>query len=362
MMDATNLVRAGKLGQAMALIRRVLPGGPREPSRTAERVLPIDLPPLPDTVRGILARVGGFATPAPEAEPATARGKNGFHDHVFANAAGKRSYKLFVPTGYRGQALPLVVMLHGCTQSPDDFAAGTRMNQIAEEANVLVAYPAQSQSANISKCWNWFNEGDQHRDAGEPSLIAGITRQVMKDYAVKPGSVFVAGLSAGGAAAAIMGATYPELYAAVGVHSGLACGAAHTLAAAGLAMRRGAPPAAITPDEEAVPIPTIVFHGDKDNTVNQVNAGQVIAQAKAGENFSSEVSEGTSPDGMKYTRTVLNDIGGRPVLEQWILHGAGHAWSGGSSAGSYASARGPDASREMLRFFLQHARPQRHFW
>lgn len=317
-------------------------------------------PQVPEALRGFLDRMGqsaptlgldGLVGPVPTHAPAPLPEGARFEERTFANEAGSRTYKLYIPSGYTSQPLPLVVMLHGCTQSPDDFAAGTRMNELAEEQMFLVAYPAQAQSANVSKCWNWFNAADQQRDRGEPSLIAGITRQIMRDFSVEPGRVYVAGLSAGGAAAAIMGSAYPELYAAVGVHSGLACGAARDMPSAFAAMRQGG----ATPHVEGKhPVPTIVLHGDRDKTVNPINGDQVIAQSKAGSDLRSTVSRGQSPGGISYTRTVECDDSERPMLEHWVLHGVGHAWSGGSPTGSYTEPCGPDASREMMRFFLEH--------
>jgi poly(hydroxyalkanoate) depolymerase family esterase len=262
-------------------------------------------------------------------------------------------------------------MLHGCTQSPDDFAAGTRMNVVAEEHTCLVAYPAQTASANPSKCWTWFSPNDQQRGQGEPALIAGITRQIMRDYAVDPERVYVAGLSAGAAAAAIMGMTYPDLYAAIGVHSGLACGAASDLPSAFAAMQQGAAAAG----REAASasgiggsrlVPTIVFHGDQDSTVHPRNGDWVIEQSRATPmaDLRTTVQHGQVPGGHAYSRTLHADARGQTILEQWVIHGAGHAWSGGRPAGTYTDPQGPDAAREMLRFFLEHrhaeaARPVR---
>ena len=313
-------------------------------------------PHVPSALRDVLALVPGVKMklrPLPAPTAPAPRNSPRFELRTFANQAGARTYKLFIPGGFGGKPLPLVVMLHGCEQSPDDFAAGTQMNALAEELTFLVAYPAQTQAANFSKCWNWHNAAEQRRDFGEPSLIAGITRQIMEEFPVRPGRIYVAGLSAGGAAAAVMGSVYPDLYAAVGVHSGLACGAASDMFSAFSAMWQGGKP----PRGGVGPaLPTIVFHGDRDTTVHPANGGHVIAQSKAGSILQTNVSRGHAAGGIAYTCTVQSDEGGHPMLEHWELHGAGHAWSGGSPTGSYTEPRGPDATREMLRFFLKHPR------
>jgi poly(hydroxyalkanoate) depolymerase family esterase len=252
--------------------------------------------------------------------------------------------------------MPLIVMLHGCTQAPDDFAAGTGMNRLAQVHGCLVAYPGQTRSANAQKCWNWFKPTDQLRDQGEPAVIAGITREIMAAHPVDARRVYVAGLSAGGAAAAIMAAAYPDLYAAVGVHSGLPCGAARDMPSAFAAMRDGGPMAPAAPSGANRTVPTIVFHADKDGTVHPRNADQIIAQSASGTRLRPVVTRGQVPGGRAYTRSVYADTDGHPVLEQWLVHGGGHAWSGGNPAGSCTDPLGPDASGEMLRFFLEHRR------
>ena len=285
-------------------------------------------------------------------------GKPGqFVSGSFGNQAGTRPYKLYIPTSYAGQPLPLIVMLHGCTQSPDDFAAGTRMNALAEESGCFVLYPAQTAAANHSRCWNWFKRGDQQRDKGEPAILAGMTRQCMRRYAIDPRRVYVAGLSAGGAMAAVLAANYPDLYAAVGVHSGLAVGSAHDVQSAFAAMQ-GKPAAKSARKAASRSIPVIVIHGDRDTTVHPRNGEQVIRESlDAG--AASSVERGQVPGGHAYTRAVQRDSSGRVVLEHWLVHGAGHAWSGGSPAGSYTDPKGPDAAQAMLRFFLQTAQTMR---
>ena len=389
--EATRLTRAGQLVEATVLLQRMLRGenAPHATSRTTGGIaLTGREPPIIDAKANTIEEKDTTqSAPATSARPRTLgaslnRTRKGagfglrgaikraplaeqdivpegarFIEGTYSNPAGSRAYRLFIPSDYQGQPLPLVVMLHGCTQSPEDFAAGTRMNFIAEEQTCFVVYPAQRSEANQAKCWNWFRTADQRRGKGEPSLIAGITRKVMRDYSVDPNRVYVAGLSAGAAAAAVMGATYSDLYAAIGVHSGLACGAAIDLPSAFVAMRQGGGSNEVILGEGS-PVPTIVFHGDRDTTVHPNNGDQILEQSVRTTSTQKNVHRGRVPGGHAYTRTIHTDASGRGIFEHWNIHGAGHAWSGGSSAGSYTDPRGPDATREMLRFFLEHSLPQ----
>lgn len=285
----------------------------------------------------------------------------------YSNSAGTLTYKLYIPKSYTDEPIPLIVMLHGCTQNPDDFAAGTRMNALADEHGFFVVYPAQSARANGANCWNWFSPAHQAAGCGEPSMIAGITREVTSIYSVDEQRIFVAGLSAGAAMAVILGATYPQLFAAVGAHSGLAYGAAHDVPSAFAAMRGSVEPFSgsdsangRTAKPHSAPkraAPTIVFHGDQDTTVSAINGAAIVAQAIAqgpvrDDGLIKTVRKHVSANGREYTATSYGHSMSPPHIEQWVVHGAGHAWSGGSADGSYTDVSGPDASVEMLRFFL----------
>jgi poly(hydroxyalkanoate) depolymerase family esterase len=342
-LEATRLVAAGHPGEATAILQRSI--GLASPALTTKRK-------LWNLSEGLY---DWFGRAAPVSEPEHPPEAGEFLIRSYRNGSGARAYRLYIPSGYCGDPVPLVVMLHGCKQSPEDFAAGTRMNEHVEELTCLAAYPEQSAAANSSRCWNWFRPEDQQRGSGEPALIAGITQQVMSDFAVDPVRVYIAGLSAGGAAAAIMGSAYADLYAAVGIHSGLAAGVAQNMSSAFAAMHHGGQVRQVTGGMPIVP--TIVFHGDQDRIVNPQNAELVLAQAAAGIELEKRVERGQVPGGHAYTRTRYIDRAGFVLLESWVVHGEGHAWSGGSRDGSYTDPNGPDATREMLRFFGYHSRP-----
>jgi poly(hydroxyalkanoate) depolymerase family esterase len=309
---------------------------------------------LAETVAWIEA--GGMPAHPPVARVKTPvpRGAS-FRLASYANDQGERSYKLYIPAKSKAgpqpcAPMPLVVMLHGCGQTPDDFAAGTRMNALAEEFGLLVAYPTQPRGANANKCWNWFKRSDQARGAGEPSLIAGIARTILRDHPADPARVYIAGLSAGGSAAIIAATAYPDLFAAAGVHSGLPAGAAHNAASGFIAMKKGAPG-----DRPTVAVPTIVFHGDADTVVHPRNGRFVVARSlSAHPGLKTVTRKGRSPGGRAYSTTTHRAGNGKSYCEHWVVEETGHAWSGGNPAGSYTDPAGPDASREMLRFFLRH--------
>lgn len=354
MTEAAQLTRSGNLQGATDAIQRALHGGAPPAAARPVHSPRDDADVIEAEVRVIDPRPGDaefdYVAP-PDATPdATERWEAG----SFAHGGRTLAYKLYLPPGAPGAApMPLVLMLHGCSQNPDDFAAGTRMNTLARAGGVAVLYPAQTQHANAQGCWNWFKPQHQQRGRGEPALLAALTRSVLATHRLDPGRVYVAGLSAGGAMADILGRAYPELFAAVGVHSGLSTGVAQDLMSALAAMRSG--PGA-TPRAGGTMPPLIVFHGDADNTVHVRNGAAVVAAALGPGAHHAPPQAGRSAAGRAYTRTDHPATSENAAVEHWLLHGAGHAWSGGSAEGSYTDPSGVDASAEMLRFFLAHPR------
>ncbi|CAB3799612.1 extracellular catalytic domain type 1 short-chain-length polyhydroxyalkanoate depolymerase [Pararobbsia alpina] len=284
----------------------------------------------------------------------------------FEHGEDTHLFKLYVPGGYTGEPLPMIVMLHGAQQDPDDFAAGTEMNAAAEAKGYIVVYPLQSESANPLRCWNWFRPADQMRGSGETAMLAALTREVMAACNVDRTRVYIAGMSAGGAMAVNLAVTHPDLYAAGAIHSGVAFGVADEPLSALSAMKDGMVkarlPETLTDGVRPRAVPLIVFHGDADDTVHPRNSDQIIAMSQqlpsAPETQPpASTHTGNPENGHAYTRRVFRDHEGVPTGEQWLVHGPGHAWSGGHPAGSHTDVRGPHATQAIVRFFGQFALP-----
>ncbi len=351
MRRATESVRSGDLSGATGLIQSAL-GGKADALQA-----PQDAPPrrarLTQTLSQTLAKLRQFkaampdpgAMPAARAEAPVTPGAR-FERGSFTCAHGSRDYRVYVPATAGDAPKGLIVLLHGCTQSPEDFAAGTRMNALADQHGLVVLYPGQSRGANMQSCWNWFAPADQGAGQGEPAILAGMTRQIAADHNIAETAIFAAGLSAGAAMAVILGEAYPTLFSAIGVHSGLPYRSASDVPSAFAAMQGTG---AQTVHAPAASLRTIVFHGTADKTVHPAN-GTRIAERAAG-NLTEIIDKGRA-EGRDYTRTTALDAQGLAVMELWEVAGLGHAWSGGSADGSYADPKGPDASAEMVRFFF----------
>ena len=319
--------------------------------------------------------------------PAVAKEKTGtFERASYSNEFGTRQYMVYLPSKLKKDA-PVVVYLHGCTQTADDAAVGTRFNLLAEEQGFIAVYPEQDAAANGTLCWNWFLPEHQERDAGEPSIIAGITSTVVETYGADPARVFVSGASAGGAMSSIMGATYPDLFAAIGI---LAAPAYKGDVTGNLAYR--------AMGDSARSVPTIVFQGTADSLVvypaGRTAADQWVGTNDLADDGSANGSISRTPEienrgfdqtpdpasgndclappnsfpcaggvvgfQSEYPTTIeqYRDAEGVSVVELWSIHGLGHAYPGGDVNGSFTDPIGPDATRVSFDFFMSHPLPE----
>jgi poly(hydroxyalkanoate) depolymerase family esterase len=379
--NALALVRQSNLVEATALLRNTLSDGDAvaalaergrrrapdfpsvdqaEPTRSATAsttpdfaFAPAPRAPLGEILRAL--RAGRANLPkapfAPDERPAYPPDDK-FTARSYRGPAGSLNYRLYVPADHATRELALMLMLHGCTQNPEDFALGTQMNALADEFGLVVAYPHQPRAANPSGCWNWFDKRHQHRGSGEPAKLAGLVQSLASEFAIPRERTFVAGLSAGGAMAEVLAATYPDLFDAVGIHSGLPYKAAKDVPSAFAAMKGAAaePALRVVGGTECR---KIVFHGGADATVDPVNAMRILDQARSGQTNLKQVDLEWQIEGRRVNQTALQDPAGQPVVELWSVEGGGHAWFGGDSRGSYTQSVGVDASRVMVRFFLK---------
>ncbi len=350
---------AARLSAANDLVRRTLaqhglmPDAVGGQASGMSRAMPQPL----SMFAGLQTSLGGHAKTASVRTGNAKTGSAEFRQEHYDCAAGSRSFRTYVPSSAESGATGIVLMLHGCTQTAEDFALGTDMNAQAERHGFVVIYPQQSRGGNAQSCWNWFSRGDQQRDRGEPAILAGLTSQVMREFGVPSERVFVAGLSAGAAMAVILGETYPDVFSAIGVHSGLPFGAANDMSSAFSAMA-GRNLADVVPSGPNTSLRTIIFHGSTDSTVHPANGEQIAEHSvsRCAEPTIETVEQG-SAGGRSFDRRITTTVNGMAKLEHWIIDGLGHAWSGGRAEGSFTDPRGPDASHEMIRFFFDAPEP-----
>ncbi|HMJ34295.1 MAG TPA: PHB depolymerase family esterase [Baekduia sp.] len=343
-----------------------IPGLPKLPS------LPVGANPTKPTWNPLPVTGGGTTTAPPTSTPTSGQAAGKTFTGTYTGSAGALDYQAYVPSTYKaGTAVPLVVALHGCTETADVFRQLTRWDALAEAKGFIVVFPQQSHSGNNLECWNFFQQAHMARDQGEPALIAGITQWVQQHYTVDPHRIYVNGLSAGGAMASVMAATYPDLYAAAGIGSG--CEYAATAACAGY---KSADPVAAGQQayqamgSHARPMPVILFEGDQDTTVPPVNAQQLVQQWQVTDDYAdgggkdgsvpvqpTAVTHGTSSGGQGYTVTTYSDRDEGELMQSWLVAGMGHAWSGGCGCQQYSDPAGPDETAAMYTFFMAHPMP-----
>ena len=340
------------------------PGGatlPTLPGVSLPTVPGVSLPTIPGGSTG-----GGIGTPGPSPSgPLTGK----YFSGKFTNAAGSRNFTGYIPSGYKsGTAVPLVVALHGCSQSADTISKQIKLDNLAESATFITVYPEQPSSANNLSCWNWFQSANMQRGQGEPSILAGITQWVQQNYTVDAKRTFVEGFSAGGAMAVVMGATYPDLYGAIGVGSGIEYnGGTAALGGAQLDATKAGQAAYQAMGSNARIMPTLIFHGAQDKTVPVANATSLVKQWLTTDDLADDgVINGSVPTtpqssknlissaGQPYTVSSYVDGHGREILQSWVVANMEHAWSGGCSCTSYSYPSGPDETKAMYDFFMAH--------
>jgi len=346
---------------------------PRRRRRAARKVAPKVVVRAPKAAK-TPAKVRGVVS-APAVKPRAPRkkapaGRGASRAARYAGAAGSRPYHCYIPSGLRRTTgVPLLILLHGCLQTPAEFAEATRFNQLADRHGFLVVYPEQTLTHNLQRCWNWFDARHHERSHGEPAILAGIAREVMAErtrWRIDHDRVYVAGLSAGGAMALVLGATYPDLFAAIGVHSAPPYRSATSRSGALTAMagRSIVPPAHAASMSGIAPM--ILFQGRIDSTVRVVNAVRITDQWRSlherrlvGDRDPDRITRQReithlTASGRTSTVTRWYSASGRKLLESWQVERLAHAWSGGRKGVPFSDPQGPRATTEMWRFLSGH--------